>query len=119
MVRPVDPATLEAEALFHLATGAEWASYQALGRIAPGSLHTEGFVHCSWGRQVAVTVGRHFAGVAGLLALRIDPNALGAARLVEEDTAGSGEAFPHAYGDVPVSAVIDVVALEPVGPTTA
>ena len=102
---------LDLHGLYHLATEAEWGDHQAEGAIVPPSLETEGFVHCSWGHQVPGTVGRHFAHVSGLLALRLDPAALGDVRLVEEDSYGSGQAFPHAYGPVPLAAVRDVVAV--------
>lgn len=102
---------LQPDALYHLATDEEWASYQAAGVIEPASLGSEGFVHCSWGRQVGGTVARHFADVVDLLALRIEPDQLGAVALVEEDSYGSGQAFPHAYGAVPVASVQDVVRL--------
>ena len=104
----VDPDALDADALFHLATPGEWAAAQAAGEIRPLSLDTEGFVHCSWGRQVAGTVTKHFAGVEPLLALRLDPEGLGEAEVVEEDSYGSGQAFPHAYGPIPVEAVVEV-----------
>ncbi|WP_426573132.1 DUF952 domain-containing protein [Aquihabitans sp. McL0605] len=102
---------LQPDSLYHLATPVEWAAYQADGSIVPASLEAEGFVHCSWGRQVAGTVGKHFDGVVGLLALRLDPARLGATPLVEEDSYGSGQAFPHAYGPVPVAAVVDTTAV--------
>lgn len=97
---------LDPERLYHLASAQEWAAYQAGGAVAPASLGTEGFVHCSWGRQVAGTIEKHFAGAAGLLALELDPSAFGATALVEEDSYGSGQAFPHAYGAIPVGAVV-------------
>lgn len=100
---------LQPDGLYHLATEAEWARYRQAGAVAPPSLDAEGFVHCSWGRQVAGTIGRHFAGVTGLLALHLDPGALGEVALVEEDTAGTGQAFPHAYGPVPAAAVTAAV----------
>lgn len=96
---------VRAEGLYHLATAEEWARYQEQGSIDPPSLVAEGFVHCSWGRQVAGTVAEHFAGTARLLALRLDPSALGGAELVEEDSYGSGQAFPHAYGAITAAAV--------------
>lgn len=100
---------LHPDHLYHLATAQEWAAYQAAGAIGPGSLTTEGFVHCSWGRQVAGTLERHFAGVTGLLALQLDAAAFGGVDLVEEDSYGSGQAFPHAYGPIPADAVVAVV----------
>jgi uncharacterized protein (DUF952 family) len=56
-------------------------------------------------------VEKHFAAETHLLALAIDPAALGDAGLVEEDSYGSGHAFPHVYGPIPTSAVRAVVAL--------
>jgi uncharacterized protein (DUF952 family) len=100
---------LDPDALYHLAGAAEWDHYQDQGAIAPASLDDEGFVHCSWGRQVAGTVAKHFAGVTGLLALCLDADRFGGVRLVEEDSYGSGQAFPHAYGPIPVEAVIGTV----------
>jgi uncharacterized protein (DUF952 family) len=108
---PVDPAALDADALFHLATSGEWAAAHERGVIRPPSLETEGFVHCSWGRQVAGTVAKHFDGATDLLALRLDPDRLGDVELVEEDSYGSGQAFPHAYAPIPVDAVAEVTRL--------
>ena len=102
---------LDPDALYHLASTAEWTDYQLDGSIVPPSLDTEGFVHCSWGHQVECTVAKHFAGATDLLALRIDRDRLGDVLLVEEDSYGSGQAFPHAYGPIPVGAVLAATAL--------
>lgn len=104
---PIDTTELlEADGLYHLATREEWASYQSVGLIDPPSLTTEGFVHCSWGHQVAGTVARHFVGVTSLLALRLDPESLGPVTLVVEDSYRSGQGFPHAYGAIDAGAVL-------------
>ncbi|CAN5773616.1 DUF952 domain-containing protein [soil metagenome] len=105
-------ADLKPDGLYHLATEPEWAAYRAAGVIQPESLAAEGFVHCSYGRQVAGTVEKHFAGVVGLLALELDRSALGDVSLVDEDSYGSGQAFPHAYGPVPSGAVVVAVAAD-------
>ncbi|HEY4375598.1 MAG TPA: DUF952 domain-containing protein [Acidimicrobiales bacterium] len=91
--------------LYHLASDAEWEAAQAAGEIRPESLATEGFVHCSWDHQVAATAGRHFPGQADLLLLRLDPDALGAP-VIEEDSYGSGTAYPHVYASIPASAIV-------------
>jgi len=104
------------DALYHLATPAQWDAHRARGAVEADSLATEGFVHCSWGRQVPGTVAKHFAGEAAVLALRLDPARLGEVPLVEEDSYGSGQAFPHAYGPIPLDAVVAVERVEPVGP---
>ncbi len=97
--------------LFHITTAATWAAAQASGALSPASLASEGFVHCSWGHQVPGTVDKHFAEVAGLVALRLDAAALGDVALVEEDSYGSGQAFPHAYGAIPAAAVVDATSI--------
>lgn len=99
-------ADLDPDGLYHLATVEEWARYRSVGLIGPPSIEDEGFIHCSWGRQVRGTVERHFPGVTNLLALQLDPSALGAVALVEEDSYGSGQAFPHAYGPISTAAVV-------------
>ena len=110
-----DPADLDGHALWHLASPPEWVRYRAEGRIEPASLDAEGFVHCSWGHQVAGTVARHFGQADRLLALRLEPTALGQG-LVEENTSGGSEDYPHVYGPIPVDAVLEVVELALSGP---
>ena len=102
---------LDPDGLYHLATAAEWAAYQAAGEIRPPSLDAEGFVHCSWGQQVPGTVAEHFAGVTDLLALRLDTDSLGDVALVEEDSYASGQTFPHAYGPICAQRVVEAVVL--------
>jgi uncharacterized protein (DUF952 family) len=96
---------LDPDALYHLATSAEWADYQARDVIDPASIQHEGFVHCSWGRQVAGTVAKHFADATDLLALQLDAAAFGEVELKEEDSYNSGQTYPHAYGPIPSAAV--------------
>lgn len=97
---------LPPDSLFHLAVVADVAAYRRSGTIQPPSLAAEGFVHCSWGRQVSSTVQKHFGGVRDLVAMEVDPARLDPGMLVEEDSYGSGERFPHVYGPIPVSAIL-------------
>lgn len=100
-----------ADGLYHLITPAGWEAVRAGEVIEPESLRTEGFVHCSWGHQVSGTVRKHFADAASVLALRLEPGRLGGVELIEEDSYGSGQAFPHLYGPVPIDAVAEVVEI--------
>lgn len=93
------------DALFHLVDPAVWAA--VTGDYRPESLATEGFVHCSFAGQVAATADRHYAGAPSLVAVELDPALLGAEVLVE-DSYGSGTAYPHVYGPVPVAAAVAV-----------
>ena len=107
----VNLTDLNPSALYHLASSVEWAAYQASGEITPASLEAEGFIHCSYGHQVPGTVAKHFEGATDLLALELDPAALGGVRLVDEDLYNSGQAFPHAYGALPAASVQAIVTL--------
>jgi uncharacterized protein (DUF952 family) len=75
------------EAIWHVTTAGRPAS--------PGG---EGFVHCSFGRQVPGTLHLHFPQATEVTLLRLDPAALGP-RLKLEASRG-GELFPHVYGDI-------------------
>ncbi len=91
--------------LFHIVPRADWPP--ADGPYRPESLATEGFVHCSYADQVAGTLQRYYGGVPDLVVLELDP-ALIPAEVKVEDTRGSGTAFPHVYGPIPVEAAVAV-----------
>lgn len=103
---------MTADPLLHLVGADDWTLED--DRYAPGSLTTEGFVHLSAPHQVHRVADARFAGRDDLLLLVLDPDRLDV-EVVWEDTAGEGEAFPHAYGSVPRSAVVAVHAY-PAGP---
>jgi uncharacterized protein (DUF952 family) len=65
----------------------------------------EGFIHCSYARQVLRTADRIFRGVTGLVLLEIDPARL-TCGIVDENLEGGTELFPHVYGLLTLSAVL-------------
>lgn len=94
-------------AIFHLATPAEWTAAQASGSVAPPSLATEGFVHCSTGAQLDDTITRHFAGAEELVLLRLRHDDVSDALRWEESR--PGEAFPHVYRAIRLDEVVEIV----------
>ncbi|MCJ9429905.1 DUF952 domain-containing protein [Kordiimonas marina] len=74
--------------------------------------HADGFIHFSTAAQVAETARLHFAGVAPLHVLAVDPWKLPVGQLKWEASRG-GEDFPHLYGPLPMAAVAHTWALEP------
>ena len=86
------------EAIWHVTTAGRPAS--------PGG---EGFVHCSFARQVPGTLHLHFAQASEVTLLRLDPVALGT-RLKLEASRG-GELFPHVYGNIQSADVVGRVVL--------
>ena len=96
---PTDP-------LLHLVAASDFDAATATP-YAPPSLEAEGFVHCSTPEQVAGTARLLFAGTADLLLLVIDPRAVDA-DVRWEDLYGIGQEFPHVYGTVPRTAIVEV-----------
>jgi uncharacterized protein (DUF952 family) len=63
----------------------------------------DGYIHFSTAGQVPETAARHFAGMADLVLVAVDAEALGATLRYEPSRGGA--LFPHLYGTLPLSAV--------------
>lgn len=103
------------EMLLHLCSRDEWARARAAGAVTPPSLGDVGFVHLSTPRQVHLPADRLFRGRTDVLLLHIDPARLSDPVRFEPGVPADPDAmlFPHLYGPLPVSAVVDVTAYEP------
>lgn len=101
--------------LLHLCGAADWEDAQRVGEVRPESLAAVGFVHLSAPWQVHLPANRLFAGRADINALYVDPSALGVPVRWEPGVPGDPESmlFPHAYGPLPVSAVVTVRPYRP------
>jgi glutathione S-transferase len=103
--------------VWHLARAADWEAAQTSGAYAISTrgltLGQVGFIHCSHAHQVAGVVALFYADeTAPLTLLGIDPDRLAAAGIELRDEPGDpahpdGERFPHAYGAIPVGAVVE------------
>lgn len=93
--------------LLHLATTAEWRAHLAAGEVRPSVAE---FVHLSTPDQVALPANRLFAGRTDLNLLVLDPARIGVEVRFEPGvpTDPASMRFPHAYGPVPVTAVLAV-----------
>ena len=65
--------------------------------------YADGFIHFSSAEQVPGTAGRHFTGMAGLVLVAIDAEALGPA--LKWEPSRGGALFPHLYGPLQLTAV--------------
>ncbi len=106
------PAGSDPARLFHIALASDWFAAQQAGeyRISTlgRTLDEVGFVHASYAEQVAGVLAAFYSDVTEpLLLLAIDPARLGCDVRLEAAAPGGGM-FPHIYGPIPVSAVIDV-----------
>jgi uncharacterized protein (DUF952 family) len=102
--------------LFHIALAGDWAAAQSAGEYTVSTrgrtLVDEGFVHCSFVDQVDAIAARFYADVDDAVVLHIDPARL-TSRIEVEDLYGTGEQFPHVYGPIPITAVVEVQPLRP------
>ena len=94
--------------ILHICSQGEWEAGQAAGAYTAASLATEGFIHCSTSAQVLGVANNIFVGQTDLILLVIDTEKL-TEQLVYEDSYNHGDEFPHIYGPLNLSAVIDVV----------
>jgi uncharacterized protein (DUF952 family) len=102
------------EPLLHLTERSLWEAARATGTYEMSTrdrtLQEEGFIHCSLRHQVPRVAGWVYGTYEGpdeLVLLVIDPRRLTAPVRYEAVQPG-GEEFPHIYGPIPVSAVVDV-----------
>jgi uncharacterized protein (DUF952 family) len=100
--------------LLHIISQAAWRQAKSAGVYRPESLETEGFIHLSYPHQLLQPANALYAGHQDLLLLVINPTQL-TAKVVVEDSYGTGEEFPHLYGQLDPMIVRRVVAF-PCGP---
>jgi uncharacterized protein (DUF952 family) len=93
---------MKADRLFHITTVDE--ARQAGAVYVPRAFDVEGFIHCSYLRQICEVANRRFAGRADLVLLEIDRHRL-TVPVVDENLEGGLELFPHVYGRLPMTAV--------------
>jgi uncharacterized protein (DUF952 family) len=93
------PATI-----YKICDAALWREAERAGVFggAPVDL-ADGYIHFSTAGQAAETAARHFAGMADLVLVAVDAQALGPTLRYEPSRGGA--LFPHLYGTLPLSAV--------------
>lgn len=93
---------------YKLLDAAEWRRALAEGVFLGSEVDlADGYIHLSTAAQLDETAKKHFAGRTDLLRLTVDLDALGDA-VVWEPSRG-GDLFPHIYGAMPTTAVIEAV----------
>lgn len=99
--------------VYKIVKSSEWEDAQTAGVFSGVGIDlTDGFIHLSGPAQVVGTVNTYFAGQHDLVLLKVDTLKLG--ENLRWEASRDGMLFPHVYGDVPLDAVVNVVAI-PVG----
>lgn len=104
--------------IYHLAEPAHWQQALRDGTYAQStrgvSLAQEGFIHASSQEQWPLVRRAFYADVTEpLVLLEIDETRLAAPVVREVGNPATGEAFPHVYGPIEVTAVVSTTTLEP------
>ena len=96
--------------IYKVVSSAQWEQAESEGAFRGSGIdHADGFIHLSSADQVIETVKKHFAGQANLVLVTVDSIALG--ETLRWETSRNNALFPHVYGVIPMSAVIQVVPL--------
>jgi len=98
--------------IYHLATEEDWQAASSSGVYRPESLQTEGFIHCSTGKQVVQTANRFFRGRMDLVLLGIDEHMF-QEHLRYENLEGGEELFPHVYAPFPLEDILEATPFLP------
>lgn len=103
------------ERIFHIATEADWRRTLATGTYTTStvgrSLEEEGFIHASRRDQVQGVFDRYYRDAGErLVLLTIDPERLTEADVRVEPV--GEDAYPHVYGPINRTAVIEVTPLD-------
>jgi uncharacterized protein (DUF952 family) len=93
--------------IYHITSADEAAAAARSGTYAPAAFDAEGFIHCSYPWQVLDVANRRFAGRDDLVLMEIDRAKL-ACEVIDENLEGGTDLFPHVYGHLPISAVVQV-----------
>jgi uncharacterized protein (DUF952 family) len=91
--------------IFHITTNTELQDARRRGEYEPAAFARDGFIHCSYGHQVAAVANRLFGGRADLVLLEIDPRKLSCA-VIDENLEGGTELYPHIYGRLPMASIV-------------
>lgn len=94
--------------IFHITSRREADEARSTGTYVPAAFDRDGFIHCSYARQLTRVADANFAGRSDLVLLAIERDRVGC-EVVDENLEGGFDLFPHVYGPLPMTAVTAVV----------
>lgn len=96
--------------IFHLVKKNDWKEHKKDSRYYPESLESEGFIHCSSGKDIEATANLLFNGEEHILLIVINTTLIEPDLKYENDE-DTGIKYPHIYGPLNLDAVIDKIEL--------
>lgn len=100
--------------ILHICRAADADRFRAAGAVTASSLDDVGFIHCADPGTVMLPANRLYRGRDDLVLLEIDPAAVDADVRWEpgDPPIPGGPWFPHVYGPINYSAVVNVHRLD-------
>jgi uncharacterized protein (DUF952 family) len=93
--------------IYHIVTPEVWESFKDKDYYEAESLHTEGFIHCSFREQLETVLQRYYSDAEKVLILEIESEKL-ASKLIEEPSTNN-EIYPHIYGKINREAIVRIM----------
>ena len=90
--------------IYHIVLPKVWERFKDRPSYQPDSLATEGFIHCSYPKQLDDVLKRYYRDAEKVIILKIDTDKL-LPKLVEEPSTNN-ELYPHIYGRLNRSAIV-------------
>lgn len=92
--------------IYHIVLPEIWEKFKDQAYYEAESLHTEGFIHCSYRNQLEAVLERYYKTAEKVLILSINANLLEPNLIAEAST--GGEIYPHIYGKINRTAIVDI-----------
>lgn len=92
--------------IYHIVTPEVWENFKDADFYEAESLHTEGFIHCSFREQLETVLQRYYSDAEKVLILEIETEKL-TSKLIEEPSTNN-EIYPHIYGKINREAIIEI-----------
>lgn len=97
--------------IYHVTTPSYFKSFENEDFFYPKGLKDEGFIHCSYKRQLPRIFKKYYGNEKDIVLLKLDSNKI-KAELKIELAPSVGEGFPHIYGEINMDAVIEILYKE-------
>ena len=92
--------------IYHIVLPEAWERFKNEMTYEAESLHSEGFIHCSYRNQLPEVLERYYKNVERVLILHINPHLLAAELVAEAST--NREIYPHVYGKINRRAIVEI-----------
>ena len=92
--------------IYHIVTPEVWEKFKDETEYEAESLKIEGFIHCSFARQLEAVLARYYKDAGKVLILELETDKL-TSKLVNEPSTNN-EIYPHIYGKINRDAIVGI-----------